>query len=361
MRSDAVSGAVRGTLNLSSVRVGVFVSPLHKSRRFARRRSSDNRSATALSPWHFFGLGLVALLGTGIMAAVDRSWERAASSQVDLRGPQPKNGIGQIAKASEGAPAPIAALPQAPVPPPLPAPQVIAQVAPPASDGARDKASPRAAAAEISVANPPVAAAPSPWPALPPAIATIVQQAPQASEGPTVTASLAPPDPPTRPPVSALPQQPLTQGAVKTNAAASTECLPSELRAVLADVAARFGEVTVVSTHELNTANHSPGSTRERLHHDCRAVDIRPDRSRIDEIKAYLRSRREVGGVESYRNGVVHMDLAATIASRRMPARPAPAQSAAQAAPADALQAAPPAPEPQPTSPFAPVVNPRYR
>ena len=127
------------------------------------------------------------------------------------------------------------------------------------------------------------------------------------------------------------------RGSLKTDAAASTECLPSELRAVLADVAAQFGEVTVVSTHQLNTVNHSAGSIREQLHHDCKAVDIRPARGRIEEIKAYLRTRREIGGLESYRNGIIHMDVSgAAAASARSRTQSARAQTTA---PADAVQA----------------------
>ena len=62
--------------------------------------------------------------------------------------------------------------------------------------------------------------------------------------------------------------------------------------------------------------NHRSGSFREGLHHACKAVDFRPDRNRIREIKAYLRSRQEIGGVESYRDGVVHIDFAAGLARR---------------------------------------------
>jgi hypothetical protein len=130
---------------------------------------------------------------------------------------------------------------------------------------------------------------------------------------------------------------------VKVGAAAPTECLPGELRAVLADVAARFGDIAVVSTHKLNTGNHSSGSIREKLHHACNAVDFRPGPDRIDEVKRYLRSRPEIGGVESYRNGVVHMDLRGSeIASAQAVGGRRPA--AAQTASADAPQAPIPPP-----------------
>jgi hypothetical protein len=125
---------------------------------------------------------------------------------------------------------------------------------------------------------------------------------------------------------------------VKVGATAPTECLPGELRALLADVAARFGDIAVVSTHKLNTGNHSSGSIREKLHHACNAVDFRPDRDRVDEVKKYLRSRPEIGGVESYRNGVVHMDLKGSEVASAQGAG-GRRQGAAQTASADAPQA----------------------
>jgi hypothetical protein len=97
------------------------------------------------------------------------------------------------------------------------------------------------------------------------------------------------------------------------------DCLLSELRAVLADVTARFGAVTVVAAHQMKTANHIAGSIREKLHHDCKAIDFRPDPRRVDEIKAHLRGRAEIS-VESYRDGVIHIDTVGTpVATRRQP------------------------------------------
>jgi hypothetical protein len=97
------------------------------------------------------------------------------------------------------------------------------------------------------------------------------------------------------------------------------DCLLSELRAVLADVTARFGAVTAVAAHQMKTANHIAGSIREKLHHDCKAIDFRPDPRRVDEIKAHLRGRAEIS-VESYRDGVIHIDTVGTpVATRRQP------------------------------------------
>jgi hypothetical protein len=116
------------------------------------------------------------------------------------------------------------------------------------------------------------------------------------------------------------------------------DCQLSDLRAVLSDVSARFGGVTMVAAHQFNTRNHISGSTREKLHHDCKAIDFRPDHpSRLQEIKTYLRSRPEITGVESYRDGVIHMDSAGIpVASRRQPSnsgRPQPLKPAPGALP----------------------------
>jgi hypothetical protein len=139
------------------------------------------------------------------------------------------------------------------------------------------------------------------------------------------SAPAGPAEPATTGNIGALPPSP--GGMAQADAAgrdaptaAGAQCPSPKLNAVLADIADRFGAVTVVAGHQLTTANHVPGSSREKLHQDCMALDFRPDRSRIDEIKTYLRSRPEIGGVDSYRDGVVHMDLGGTaVASRRAP------------------------------------------
>ncbi|HVL74281.1 MAG TPA: D-Ala-D-Ala carboxypeptidase family metallohydrolase [Beijerinckiaceae bacterium] len=151
---------------------------------------------------------------------------------------------------------------------------------------------------------------------------------------PAPSDAAAPPEP------TAPAAEPTLAGYLQARENAPLECLPAELRTVLADVAARFGAVAVVSTDRLNTDNHSPGSAREKMHQACRAVDFRPEPGRVDEIKAYLRSRREIGGVESYRNGVVHVDLAAAPRPRAQAPRPA------EPDPVETTASAPAAPNP---------------
>lgn len=334
------------------------MSPLVNSRRSARRTSSASRAGAFASPLPFIAIGFGALLGTAILAVVDRSGQRAGSVQTDPNRTLRRGDAVLVTAPTSPAKAPVeAALPNRSGPALFAASSAGAEIAAAAPRPAEAAPAPRAAAAPAA-----------------PSTALAAELRPQPAEGPVVTASLAQPVPPVRPPIATPPQAAAPaatapaavappgaapKGLIKADATASTDCLPVALRAVLADVAARFGEVTVVSTHQLNTGNHSAGSIREKLHTDCRAVDVRPDRTRIDEIKAYLRTRPEINGVESYRNGVVHMDVSGTAAGARTRVGEVQAQAPAQALPKDIP---PPAPPPETrASLFTPVPNERYR
>jgi hypothetical protein len=115
-------------------------------------------------------------------------------------------------------------------------------------------------------------------------------------------------DRPAPAPVEPVPEAPVTKAVSSKAASAPTDCLPATLRGVLKDVEARFGAVTLVSTTELHTDNHSRGSTRHRLHTACKAIDFKVKGDRW-AVVAYLRARPEVAGVNTYgNNGVIHMD-----------------------------------------------------
>ena len=86
------------------------------------------------------------------------------------------------------------------------------------------------------------------------------------------------------------------------------ECVPATLKTVLNEVSARFGPLTIVSTTHFQTDNHVSGSDREKLHAACKAVDFRIEGPAADEVLRYLRGRREVGGLNSYRGGLIHID-----------------------------------------------------
>jgi hypothetical protein len=103
---------------------------------------------------------------------------------------------------------------------------------------------------------------------------------------------------------------PVAQVASAGASAAPTDCLPAGLRSVLKDIEARFGPVALVSTTTLHTDNHSRGSVRHKLHGACQAVDFKV-KGNGKAVVAYLRSRPEVAGINSYgNNGVIHIDHA---------------------------------------------------
>lgn len=97
------------------------------------------------------------------------------------------------------------------------------------------------------------------------------------------------------------------QGSITLRASAPTNCLPGNLREVIAGVAAKFGPVSVESTHRSRSRNWRAGGARQSLHLSCRAIDFRV-RTRVRGVMAYLRSHPEVGGLKVYRNGIIHVD-----------------------------------------------------
>jgi hypothetical protein len=97
------------------------------------------------------------------------------------------------------------------------------------------------------------------------------------------------------------------EGSIMLRPSAPTACLPGDLREVVADVAARFGAISVESTHRNRGRNWQAGGARQSLHLSCRAIDFRV-RARARGVLAYLRSRPEVGGLKVYRNGIIHID-----------------------------------------------------
>jgi hypothetical protein len=102
-------------------------------------------------------------------------------------------------------------------------------------------------------------------------------------------------------------QAQVAQGAITLRAGAPTGCLPGNLREVVADVAARFGPVSVESTHRGRGHNRRAGGAGGSMHLSCRAVDFRV-KARARGVMAYLSSRPEVGGLKVYRNGIIHID-----------------------------------------------------
>jgi hypothetical protein len=249
----------------------------------------------------------------------------------------------QPARAAASAPASPALMPAIPAPAALAAPAQPASAAP--AGEATSERLPQFSAATGS----PLPQAATPRPADRPA-----GSGDRAEPGETAAISL--PSVGTDP-VRAAPQASPGRGSLIQSAAAPLQCFSSEVRAVLAGLAKAAGDVEILSTTELHTDNHSPGSIRAELHKACKAVDLRV-RGPIADATAFLRGRGEVASIQPYRNGVIHIDFrdgartASAPGSR--PSRRMRAARSAEAAPAEAVSQPPAAPP----SLFAPAPRP---
>lgn len=89
--------------------------------------------------------------------------------------------------------------------------------------------------------------------------------------------------------------------------AASSGCLNSGLRSVVASVASAFGGVTVNSTCRSSGHNRRVGGARHSHHLTGNAVDFRV-RGNWRGVWAFLRSSGGVGGMKHYGGGLFHID-----------------------------------------------------
>ena len=107
----------------------------------------------------------------------------------------------------------------------------------------------------------------------------------------------------TAPAPSALPS--LSGGSIRW--VASAACLASPLRAVLAQVAANFGPLTVNSTCRSPSHNRRVGGAPRSYHLKGAAVDFRV-RGNYGSVLGFLARLRSVGGLKHYGSGVFHID-----------------------------------------------------
>lgn len=307
--------------------------PHRTSRRTLLQAAKLGRRPPPLA-WYVAAAGLLAMVATGALIAVDIGGRGAetAGPQASLDRPQ----AAQTHVAARQTP-PAVVAPSGPVGPPSPPP-------PPPDHAA------------------PAAIPPSPQPA-PATAAPAADAAPADAEQPASAATASVPAAPA--PADALRGKPPTASLghwVVESPQAPMQCLPERIRTVLADLAQAVGEVQILATTDFQTDNHSPGSARAKMHAECRAVDLKV-RGSVAEATAYLRARAEVAAVQSYRNGVIHLDFPSAERAAAAPAgdatrrrtRAARADAAASASPAEVGAIAAPAPPP---SPFAPVARP---
>jgi Peptidase M15 len=117
-----------------------------------------------------------------------------------------------------------------------------------------------------------------------------------ASLGPAIPAPA--PDPASAPGLS---------GGGSIHWVASAACLTPRLRAVLAQVAANFGPLTVNSTCRSPSHNRRVGGAPRSYHLTGNAVDFRV-RGSFGAVHAFLARQRTVGGLKHYGAGVFHID-----------------------------------------------------
>ncbi|EJZ22228.1 DUF882 domain-containing protein [Rhizobium sp. Pop5] len=81
-------------------------------------------------------------------------------------------------------------------------------------------------------------------------------------------------------------------------------CFPTRLRAILSHIAAETGRRPIV------TSGHRPHPSRHgSLHGKCLAADIRMPGLSERTIIAAAKSAPGIGGIGSYCNGIVHVDV----------------------------------------------------
>jgi hypothetical protein len=97
----------------------------------------------------------------------------------------------------------------------------------------------------------------------------------------------------------------LTSGSI--NWLASSSCLNSRLRHVVAEVASNFGQLRVNSTCRSPRHNAQVGGARKSYHLTGNAVDFRVF-GNIGATYAFLRGNRSVGGLKHYGGGLFHID-----------------------------------------------------
>ena len=89
----------------------------------------------------------------------------------------------------------------------------------------------------------------------------------------------------------------------------STSCLPSDLKRVLNEAAAKFGHLRINSTLRSHSHNRRVGGAPRSLHLECRAVDFAYHGPRRGALIKFLRNHGDVGGVGVYGgSGHIHID-----------------------------------------------------
>ena len=99
----------------------------------------------------------------------------------------------------------------------------------------------------------------------------------------------------------------LPKGKAYVKYNAPSNCVPGRLKAVLSQVSAKYGPITVNSTVRSRSKNRSVGGRNKSYHLSCAAVDFRVHGS-TKGLMSYLASNKSVGGLKRYSSGFYHID-----------------------------------------------------
>lgn len=80
-------------------------------------------------------------------------------------------------------------------------------------------------------------------------------------------------------------------------------CFPGKLRTILAHIARQVGRRPLV------TSGHRSSGRKRSMHRKCLAADIRVPGVSVRRIIAAARSAPAIGGIGTYCNGIVHVDV----------------------------------------------------
>ena len=87
-------------------------------------------------------------------------------------------------------------------------------------------------------------------------------------------------------------------------------CLPGRLKRVMRQVAHKYGNVTVHSTHRSWWHNLKVGGAKRSMHRRCRAADFSVD-GNMKAAYRYISRHASVGGHKWYPSGHIHIDAGA--------------------------------------------------
>lgn len=100
-----------------------------------------------------------------------------------------------------------------------------------------------------------------------------------------------------------LKQYQSTYGYALQRVNVKVNCFPDRLNIVLAHIAKKTGRRPIV------TSGHRHGGRRGSYHRKCAAADIRVPGVSTSRVVAIARTAPHIGGIGTYCNGLVHVDV----------------------------------------------------